>query len=139
MTLNWVLSTSTGPETLDEIAGALGRFWYVHSQVPNQIRLHMGIAVGEVGANIIAHADKGRPVRLHMELRCCLDCVQVQFTDDGHPVDVDLDSVEMPDASADSGRGLALAKAVLRYFDYRRNNANLWTLVSQPFDWAVPG
>ena len=51
------------------------------------------------------------------------------FTDEGDPADVDLTTVTMPDAMAERGRGLALAKACLDQLTYRRDSTgNHWTL-----------
>lgn len=130
-----VLDTVTCSETLDEIGTMLERMWFSHDHVPDAVRTEMEIAVGEISANIIEHAAKDGPVRLRMEVRVLPDKVRVNFVDDGLPatVDVSAAAVAMPDHMAESGRGLALAHAVLDRLHYRRSFVNHWTLVSRQF------
>lgn len=130
-----VLETMTGPKVLGEVHGTLDRAWAKHCNVPPSIRISMATAVAEVGANIVQHADGGRPVPLCMEIEVGRHQVTVVFTDGGKPATVDLGAVTLPDGSAQHGRGLALASAVLAELLYRRHQAcNQWTLVSRHFD-----
>jgi serine/threonine-protein kinase RsbW len=95
--------------------------------------MHMGIAAGEIGANIVEHAAPGRLVRIWMDVGVSATQVHVSFTDDGDPVLIDLNGVCMPDQDAERGRGLALARAVLEQLSYRRDELNHWTLASKRF------
>jgi len=128
-----VLDTVTGSETLDEIGAMLERMWFSHDNVPDAVRIEMGIAVGEISANIIEHAAKDGPVRLRMEVRVLPDKVSVSLVDDGLPAEVDFSTAAMPDHTAECGRGLALAHAVPDLLHYRRSFVNHWTLVSRQF------
>lgn len=128
-----VLQTTAGPGTLVDIETALERTWSDHPHVPPTVRLHMGIAAGEIGANIIEHSAPGRQVALTMDVSVSPSQVQVEFSDDGEPVDVDLDVVTLPDDMAERGRGLALARSVLAHLSYRRSELNHWLLISKPF------
>jgi serine/threonine-protein kinase RsbW len=130
---SFVLDTVTGSETLDDIGALLERMWFSHDHVPDAVRTEMEIAVGEISANIIEHAAKGRPVRLRMEVRVLPDKVSVSVVDDGLPAQVDVNATVMPDQMAECGRGLALAHAVLDRLHYRRSFVNHWTLVSRQF------
>lgn len=130
----WSLETQAGPHALEQIHRALDGLWSDHEEIPDAIRMQLGIAVAEIGANIIEHAGRGRPVRVRMDMDCLDNQVQIEFTDEGQPADVDLDSLQMPDQTAERGRGLALARAVLSQLTYRRSDgANHWTLVSERF------
>jgi serine/threonine-protein kinase RsbW len=95
--------------------------------------MHMGIAAGEIGANIVEHAAAWRAVRIWMDVRVLPSQVHVEFTDDGDPVQIDLGAVTMPEDTAERGRGLALAQAVLEQLAYRRSELNHWILVSKHF------
>ena len=128
-----VLDTVTCPQTLDEIGTMLERRWFSHDHVPDAVRTEMAIAIGEISANIIEHAAKDGPVRLRMEIDVLPDKVHVSFVDDGAPAAVDVDKAAMPHRMAESGRGLALAHAVLDRLHYRRSVVNHWTLVSRQF------
>ena len=68
-----------------------------------------------------------------MDVTVSLGQVQVEFTDDGDPVEVDIDAVFLPDDMAERGRGLALARSVLARLAYHRSEVNHWILVSKPF------
>ena len=60
--------------------------------------------------------------------------MHVAFTDNGAPADIDLASAAMPDATAEHGRGLAMAQALLAQLTYRYDESgNHWTLISQRF------
>lgn len=128
-----VLETTTGSDTLDEIDDVLQQVWSDHADVPDSTRLNVGIAAGEIGANIVEHAAQGRAVPVRMEVVVTTNRVRVDFTDEGAPASVDLATVCLPEDMAERGRGLALARAVLETLSYRRDSANHWTLVSKPF------
>ena len=128
-----VLQTEAGPGALGDIETALERTWMTYPHVPAVIRMHMGIAAGEIGANIIEHAAPGRHVRIWMDCDVSPSQVHLEFTDDGDPVRIDLNAVSMPDDTAERGRGLALARAVLEQLSYRRAEMNHWILLSKRF------
>ncbi|TFV55448.1 ATP-binding protein [Mycobacterium sp. PS03-16] len=124
-----VLETTTGPETLDEIQRTLDELWGAH-EIDDVVRMHMDLAAGEIGANIIEHSGSGEPVRLRLEVELLSDAVRATFLDNGHPSPIDLSRVSMPDELSDRGRGLAIAHRVLDELSYRRDReGNHWTLV----------
>lgn len=124
-----VLETTTGPQTLDDIQHVLDEVWR-ENDVPEIVRIHMDLAAGEIGANIVEHSGAGKPVRLRMEVRMLPDAVQATFTDDGRPARIDLGDPRLPGEFAERGRGLAMAHRVLDELSYRRDHqGNHWTLV----------
>lgn len=130
------IRTIAGPHALEQIETFLASLWHAHTHVPDMIRMRLGIAVGEIAANIINHATAGleRPVHVEVSANVRPDDVLIRFTDDGIPVPDDLTATEMPHELAESGRGLALARAVLRHLMYERaGETNHWTLVSERF------
>ncbi len=125
------LEITNGPGALEQIHGALEAFWRKHEQVPQHIRNEIGIATAEIAANILEHAGT---VTVRMELHARPDAVEIEFTDAGEPVDLDLVEASMPDEMSESGRGLALAQAALRLLSYFRDEVgNHWRLVSNAF------
>lgn len=128
-----VLETSAGPQALGDIELALEKTWSAYPHVPTTVRMHMGIAVGEIGANIVEHAARGDSVWIWMDIEVHPGLVRVAFTDNGVPAQVDLESVVLPDDMAERGRGLALALTCLGNLSYSRTDVNHWTLVSKPF------
>lgn len=132
----WVLETWTGPATLDLICDGLERLWAFHPHVPDRVRMQIGIAVAEIGANIVEHAGRHRPVRMRMSVQVGADQVNVHFADDGGPAHVDLRSVSTPDVWSEHGRGLAMAQEVLERLRYHRSSFNNWMLSSMRFSSA---
>ena len=125
------LAIATGPETLDEVQAALHAFWSSHEQGPAGVRLEIGIAAAEIAANIVEH---GCAKTLHMDIEVLANAVIVEFADDGHPADIDLITIQMPDEMAEHGRGLALAQAALGLLAYFRDEiGNHWKLLSKAF------
>ena len=96
-----VLDTVAGPAALGDIDDALRRTWSAYPHVPQTVQMHMGIAAGEIGANIIEHAAPGRTVRLWMDVDVHPGRVHIEFTDDGEPAQIDLDGVQLPDEMAE--------------------------------------
>lgn len=130
----WVFETLAKPGALAEIRKTLSQVWAAHHEVPRSVQAEMSIATGEIAANIMEHAGRDRTVHIRMEVMVLPDEVQVRFIDDGHESKVDLSTVRLPDETAERGRGLAVAKAVLRRLSYQRTpDGNLWNLVSERF------
>ena len=124
-----VLDTVTGPDTLTAIQQTLDTLWAGRA-VPEIVRLHMDLAAGEIGANIVEYSGAGQPVRLRMTVELTDDTVRAVFTDNGKPAPVDLSRHQMPGEMSERGRGLAIAYRVLDELSYRRDaNGNHWTLV----------
>jgi len=122
------------PDPLGAIQTELDSLWLAHPHVPDDVRTQMSIAAAEIGANIIEHTGSRQPVRMRMGSEMVGDQVHVTFTDDGPPVDIDLTAVTMPDATAERGRGLAMAQTVLDQLAYRYDDlGNQWTLISKRF------
>ncbi len=128
-----ILEANAGPGVLTEIARVLDETWLAHPEVPEAIRMQVNIAAGEIGANIVEHAARGRPVPIRMEVNVLVHEVEVTFTDGGVSAAIDLGSVSFPDELAERGRGLPLSKAALAELSYRRDSANHWRLVSKRF------
>lgn len=126
---------ASAPDFSAEIQRTLDEAWAHHSEVPENIRMELTIAVAEVSNNILDHAGRGRDLRIGMKLWVMSNHVRIEFTDNGLPAEVDLAALRMPDVMAENGRGLPLARASLSELSYRRDEAfNHWTLVSRTFD-----
>ena len=126
----------SGPRTLDRIQSFLNELWANYPDLPELLTMDVTVAASEIASNIIEHSAAGQPVRVRMEVRLMPEQVEIDFTDDGDPVSVDLDQVLLPDDLADRGRGLAIAKSVLDELSYRRDtsgNTNHWTLTRRRF------
>lgn len=131
------LTTSAEPQALEQVETLLAQTWAENGHVPENIRMQVGIAVGEIAANIIEHSAAGRAVQLRIAVVVLPAEVHVEFVDDGLPYRADLNDASLPDEMAERGRGLALARAVLARLEYWRDTANHWTLVSKPFGSGI--
>lgn len=130
----WVFDAPAMPGTLGEIRRTLAKVWAAHPEAPESVRSEIAIATAEIAANIIEHASGDRVVHIRMEVLVLADEVQVRFIDDGREAQVDLDSVQLPDEMIERGRGLAVARGVLRKLSYLRTaEGNQWTLLSERF------
>ncbi|MCZ4655181.1 ATP-binding protein [Dietzia kunjamensis] len=125
----WELTAVTDEGTLDRILDLVGEM-SAAEEVDEDARMQFEVAVAEIAANIIEHAGNGEQVTLSLELLLSPDRLEARFTDNGTPARVDLRSVEMPDALAERGRGLAIALSALDELAYRRRlGSNMWHLV----------
>jgi len=122
------------PDPLGALQAELDTLWSSQPQVPEDVRMQMAIATGEVVANIIEHTGNGHPLGIRMTAALVDHQVHVTFADDGPPADIDLSRVEMPDVLATRGRGLALTRAVLDQLTHRGDESgNHWTLIGRRF------
>ena len=125
----------SGSAAFDDVNGTLDGCWAANNHVPDQIRTQLGIAVGELVANIVEHATQGEPVLVQMSIEVLANEVQISFTDDGIACPVPPEAAHMPDEFADRGRGLAMMRAVLSRLSYHRSDThNHWRLTSRSFD-----
>lgn len=128
----------------ESVERQLEQAWLRFPQVPDEVRLQLAIAVAEVVGNIVKHGGAlSRSLDVQMQMTLSRDGqVKICFTDDGDefPAGTELTARMMPDESAEGGRGLALAQAVLDELLYRRTNAiNYWILLSRRFNPFHPG
>ena len=135
------LSAPADPETMDLVHAVLEQLWAVHDDVSDRDRGRFETAVMEILGNIIEHAyqlDDGAqattpadgPRRFDIVLAATDDELVATFGDNGMPVALDLSNIVMPDADAESGRGLALAAAAVDDMSYERvQGRNHWRLL----------
>ena len=126
------LTLPAEPASLDEIHDTVQSLWAEHAGFPAADRMRFETAVIEVAGNIVAHATDGlsSKVAIELTLTALPDSVTACFRDDGGAAELDLASTRMPDTSAESGRGLALARALTDDLTYERAGAaNIWRLI----------
>jgi serine/threonine-protein kinase RsbW len=126
-----VLEEVAQPDTVERIHQLLTELLTSHP-VNDMDAMHFELALAEIGANIIEHAEKsgGGPVSIRLELEVLPGSIEARFSDNGQQARVDLQSVSLPDELSERGRGLAIALTVLDELSYRRaDDKNHWTLV----------
>ena len=101
-------------------------------------RAQFATGVGEIGANIIQYAyPADMPGNLEFRVRVFEQCIEACFTDTGRPFDGDLaafaDEPSDPLQLAESGRGIALARAAVDRLTYERapGGTNHWCLTKR--------
>ncbi|MDX5452822.1 MAG: ATP-binding protein [Rhodococcus sp. (in: high G+C Gram-positive bacteria)] len=130
-TRSWTLTTVTDADTLTRVHALIEEMMSA-GRVEDADRFPFEIAVAEIAANIIEHAALGQAVSMSLQLRALPERLEAEFTDEGRPARVDLEAVELPDALAERGRGLAIARAALDELSYRRRGGvNRWILVRE--------
>jgi serine/threonine-protein kinase RsbW len=102
-------------------------------------RAQFATGVGEIGANIIRYAyPSDMPGILTFRVRVLDKCIEACFSDNGRPyvgdvaAQVQLEPVD-PLLLADSGRGIALARAAVDDLTYERSpdGTNHWCLTKR--------
>jgi serine/threonine-protein kinase RsbW len=125
------LTAPADPAVVDAVQDGLAALWERCPDLPPGVALRFELGLVEILGNVVEHAfDPDHPGRaLRVVVRVEDGTVHGELADNGEPAAVDLSAVTMPDADAESGRGLALALASLDALDYqRRGGTNVWLL-----------
>jgi serine/threonine-protein kinase RsbW len=132
------------PQRLEDVHRVLADLWRevdgIWSRPPDAAwRAQFATGVGEIGANIIQYAyPSDVPGILALRLRVFDHCIEACFSDHGRPYEGDVAAqvqLEPPDPLllADSGRGIALARAAVDDLTYERapGGTNRWCLTKR--------
>ena len=131
-----VLETRALPSSLDEVHDLVERLWATAPEVTEQDRMRFTLVVAEVAANVVEHAARGEPVRMLLVLHARPDRIEAYFEDGGAPYSVGSEG--SGDGLPESGRGLAMARAIAQEVAYERDGPlNRW-LVSMAREQTVP-
>lgn len=89
-------------------------------------------ALGEIGGNVLTHGNPPgikRPIEYNLRFESGV--VVASLSDSGLPVHEHL-AREMPEHESESGRGIAMARALLDELGYERDgDVNRWRLVKR--------
>jgi serine/threonine-protein kinase RsbW len=112
---------------LEAVHSALARFWSLIQDPPDeQWRLMFEIAVAEIAANIVEHAN---PPAITIRLRMAASSVVAEFTDSGTGWSGATGPAAILDQLSERGRGLALAQSAVDEVAYERHGrVNHWRL-----------
>lgn len=125
----YVLEGFAVPEELSHVSDLLERAGAEHPEVDATDLMLFETAVVEIANNVVEHGEPRGGVRWRLTLRVSDEEIVADLVDSGAAFTVDLDAA-MPGVDAESGRGLALAEAVLDVVELRRAGAaNHWHLV----------
>jgi serine/threonine-protein kinase RsbW len=124
---------SAQPACLDELHAALDRLWREAPDVEAPARMRFATAVSEVLGNVVVHGrmSGGETPTVRVSLAARPDRLRAELLDDGVALAPGAAATELPeDDLAESGRGLALARAALdELHDVREDSGNRWELV----------
>ncbi|MGA8847507.1 MAG: ATP-binding protein [Nocardioides sp.] len=132
------LSAPATLEIMELVHAMLEHLWATQSDISDRDRTRFEMSVIEVLGNVVEHAfavdhedvpgQDGR--RFEIIVGVTDEALMAHLGDNGLPTELDLSGVTMPDALAESGRGLALATAALDDLSYERaKGRNLWDLL----------
>jgi serine/threonine-protein kinase RsbW len=126
------------PEAIEAVHGQLDALWEDASFVPDMDRMTFATAVIEAATNVVQHAlpESGAPVELGVDISIRRTSLEARVSAFG-AVRPDVGEVAgMPGDEAESGRGLALIRALVTTVTFtRQDGTNTWILSRD----ATPG
>ena len=123
------LASLAVPESLDLLHELLSHVGEQHPDVDPSDLMLFETAVVEIAGNVVEHGRPSGRVTWEFLLEVREDRLESTLTDSGEEYAGPLDPA-MPDVLAESGRGFALAQAMLDELDYERvDGRNRWRMV----------
>ncbi len=126
------------PEAIEAVHEELDTLWDEASFVPDMDRMTFATAVIEAASNVVQHAvpASAEPVELGVEI--CVEQCSLEARVSAHgavsPGTLDAGANMPDDDDAESGRGLALIRALVTTVTFsRQEGTNVWTLSKSPF------
>ena len=124
------------PEAIDAVHAELDVLWDDASFVPDIDRMTFATAVIEAASNVVQHAvpESADPVELGVDISVTSIRLEARVSAFGAacPEPLNTDAA-MPDGDAESGRGLALIRALVTTVTFQRQDGtNTWTLSKSP-------
>lgn len=126
------------PAAIEAVHVELDELWDDASFVPDMDRMTFATAVIEAASNVVQHAvpESAVPVELGVDisvtpitLQACVSAYHAACPDR-----IDADAA-MPDGEAESGRGLALIRALVTTVTFKRQDGtNIWILSKSPLN-----
>jgi serine/threonine-protein kinase RsbW len=124
------------PEVIEAVHAELDALWDDASFVPDMDRMTFATAVIEAASNVVQHAvpESTNPVELGVDISVTPIRLEARVSAFGAacPDPIDTDAA-MPDGEAESGRGLALIRALVTTVTFKRQDGtNTWILSKSP-------
>ncbi|MFN3707643.1 SpoIIE family protein phosphatase [Microcella sp.] len=129
------------PDTVDTVHDLLDELWPSVPNVSPRDRMALDTAIIELAANVIQHANRGKSISATLTVIAFRDRIEVTLSDSGEIGEVDIEgrSMPAPESLAESGRGIALMKALVDTIEHRRvDGFNHWTLVRAREQYREP-
>ena len=129
MTGEYVLEGLAVPESLNLLHDLLDRVSREHPDVDSADLMLFEIVVIEVAGNVVEHGHPPGKVIWAFRIEIRPDRLEASLSDSGEEYPGGTWGTQMPDPMKETGRGLALATAVLDSLTYeRRDDANHWRM-----------
>ena len=131
-----IFTGPAGPQSLEQVHQLMQQLWDQEPGVPATDRYLFATALVELLTNVIQHGAKedGDIPDLVLRLSVDADRIRAVLLDDGLPAEVDVNAV-LPGGTAESGRGLAVARTALDEMAYERDGTlNRWNLARRRSD-----
>jgi serine/threonine-protein kinase RsbW len=127
--ISHALTMSSPPDDVDTVHSMLASVWEESEAVSLRDRFSFETALVELASNVMRHANPGSGVSCHLAITVFPDRIEATLTDSGKPGDVELAGRTMPDALAESGRGIPMIKALVDELDYDSgDDGNSWRI-----------
>lgn len=118
------------PDSVDTVQDLLATVWGHVADIDSADVMAAELAIVELAANVIQHANMGDPVDMALAVVVYGDRIEATVTDDGRVDHVDLRPRSMPDGEAENGRGIPLMQFLAETVEHRRiDGYNHWTIV----------
>jgi serine/threonine-protein kinase RsbW len=125
----YVLEGFAVPAELARVHELLERAGAEHPEIDPTDLMLFETAVIEIANNVVEHGKPAGEVRWRLTLEVTGTEIRADLDDTGHEFTADLDA-PMPDEDAETGRGIALAGAVLDKIELQRaDGENHWRMV----------
>lgn len=126
---DYTITIATPTDDIDVVHTMLEGVWAKSPSVSAIDRLSFETALIELSSNVIRHADDGSGVQCVLTVGVSDARIEARLTDTGVANDVELDGRTMPEVFAESGRGIALIKALVDEVEYVRSGSiNHWRI-----------
>ena len=119
----------TPPDTVNRVHELLETVWSESPHISPVHRTGFETAIIELASNVIKHANKGNPVECTVAIDTSDGMICATLIDTGVASDLELRRVRMPEGLAESGRGLAIIRALVDEVVYESDaDVNYWRI-----------
>jgi len=123
------LRIETPPGDVNLVHELLAAVWENSPEVPIEERYRFETALIELASNVIKHATSSNGVSCVVRVHSTERQLVAELRDTADPGEVQLVGRVMPDALAESGRGIPLSQALVDELEYSRDGGyNLWRI-----------
>jgi serine/threonine-protein kinase RsbW len=117
------------PTDVTAVHEFLETVWVDDPKVSEDDRMAVELALVELTSNVLEHAAAGSGVTCRLVLEIGDDAISAKLRDTAEPGDIALTGRSMPDALAESGRGLALVQMLMDHVGFDASDGqNTWVI-----------